>query len=64
MNEGIQDVVDSFHEMPKDEAAVSDKVDHLVHTTVETVTASLSPAGRTVPYPQVQDETNHQGCQK
>lgn len=41
MNEGIQDVVDSFHEMPKDEAAVADKVDHLVHTTVETVTASL-----------------------
>lgn len=41
MNEGIQDVVDSFHEMPKDEAAVVDKVDHLVHTTVETVTASL-----------------------
>lgn len=41
MNEGIQDVVDSFHEMPKDEAAVADKVDHLVHTTVETVTTSL-----------------------
>lgn len=41
MNEGIQDVVDSFHEMPKDEAAMADKVDHLVHTTVETVTASL-----------------------
>lgn len=41
MNEGIQDVVDSFHEMLKDEAAVADKVDHLVHTTVETVTASL-----------------------
>lgn len=41
MNEGIQDVLDSFHEMPKDEAAVADKVDHLVHTTVETVTASL-----------------------
>lgn len=41
MNEGIQDVVDSFHEMPKDEAAVTDKVDHLVHTTVETVTTSL-----------------------
>lgn len=41
MNEGIQDVVDSFHEIPKDEAAVADKVDHLVHTTVETVTASL-----------------------
>lgn len=41
MNEGIQDVVDSFHEMPKDEAAVADKVDHLVHTTVETVNASL-----------------------
>lgn len=41
MNEGIQDVVDSFHEVPKDEAAVADKVDHLVHTTVETVTASF-----------------------
>lgn len=41
MNEGIQDVVDSFHEVPKDEAAVADKVDHLVHTTVETVTTSL-----------------------
>lgn len=41
MNEGIQDVVDSFHEMPKDEAAVADKVDHLVHATVETVTTSL-----------------------
>lgn len=41
MNEGLQDVVDSFRETPKDEAEVADKVDHLVQTTVETVTTSL-----------------------
>ena len=41
MNEGLQDAVDSFKETPRDEAEVADKVDHLVHTTVETVTTSL-----------------------